>query len=667
MEGHGPAILSELALLFMIALAAALIIRSLRLPTIVGYLLAGIIAGPFAFGLLHDTSQIRDLSELGVVLLLFSIGLEISPSRLWELRREALIGGTIQVVGTAALAGGLAVAFGLPLPVAAAIGFFISLSSTAVALRLLGDDGQLDSPHGRFALAVLLLQDLAVVPITLAIPLLAGQESGAGAIGLLLLKTVGLIALVLILARRIVPWLLDRVAARRSRELFLLSVAAIVLATAWLTTFAGLSPALGAFLAGLVISETEHRHLALAEAAPFRELFLAVFFLSIGMLLDLGALIAAPWLPLLMTVVVYLGKGAIVGGLARLFGRTPAQALRAGAYLGQVGEFSFVILLIASSTGLIGEALMQPLVATAALTLLATPFASKGAEKLAARLAARHPEPVEQLGAEHKEEAGHVLIIGYGLGGRSIAKVLRALGVPYRISEMNPVTVQQEKANGEPILLGDASRPEVLEALGIHHAKAAVVAINDPHTLRPIIQVLKREAPGITVLVRTRFASDLEELHRLGADVAIPEELETSLQVVGTLLRRLGFPGETIRRHLDELRQEGYRLAPSTIPWAHSVQELDAIELRSVILEEQDPAIGKTLVDMNLRQETGATVVTVIRERSSLLDPAHAVLEVGDRLVLTGTEDALISASNLLRHGKAVENAAQHDESASPQ
>lgn len=661
MEGHGPAILSELALLFMIALAAALLIRSLRLPTIVGYLLAGIIAGPFAFGLLHDTSQIRDLSELGVVLLLFSIGLEISPSRLWELRREALLGGTFQVVGTAALAGGLSVAFGLPLPVAVAIGFFISLSSTAVALRLLADQGQLDSPHGRFALAVLLLQDLAVVPITLAIPLLAGQESGAGAIGLLLLKTVGLIALVLILARRIVPWLLDRVAARRSRELFLLSVAAIVLATAWLTTFAGLSPALGAFLAGLVISETEHRHLALAEAAPFRELFLAVFFLSIGMLLDLGALIASPWLPLALTVVVYLGKGAIVGGLARLFGRSPAQAVRAGAYLGQVGEFSFVILLIANSTGLIGEALMQPLVATAALTLLATPFASKGAERFAARIAARHPQPVEPL-SDHEAEVGHVLIIGYGLGGRSIAKVLRALGVPYRISEMNPVTVQQEKANGEPILLGDASRPEVLEALGIHHAKAAVVAINDPHTLRPIIQVLKREAPEITVLVRTRFASDLEEMHRLGADVAIPEELETSLQVVGTLLRRLGFAGETIRRHLDELRQEGYRLAPSTIPWAHSVQELDAIELRSVILEEQDPAIGQTLVDLNLRQETGATVVTVIRERNSLLDPAHAVLEVGDRLVMTGTETALVSASELLRHGISGEEEDQKHE-----
>jgi len=653
LENHLPGMLSELAFLFVAALTAALLIRAIRLPTILGYLFAGVIVGPHALGMLHETSQLHNLSELGVVLLLFSIGLEISPSRLWQLRREALIGGTIQVIGTAAIAAEIARLFGLPFGVAVVIGFFISLSSTAVALRLLSEKGQLDSTHGRFSLAILLLQDLAVVPITLAIPLLAGEQSGIGAIGLLVAKTVGLILLVLLLARRLVPALLDRVAAKRSREMFLLAIAAIVLATAWLTTIAGLSPALGAFLAGLVISETDHRHLALAEAAPFRELFLAVFFLSIGMMLDLGQLFASPLLPLGLAVSVYLGKGLIVGGLAMMFGRDRSTAIRAGAHMGQVGEFSFVVLLIATSSGLIDDAILQPMVATAALTLMATPFVTKGGDVFAAGLAKRNPAPVE--GFDIHETGGHVMIIGFGLGGRSIAKVLKALGVPYRISEMNPETVQNEKRKGESILLGDASRPEVLEALGIHEAKAAVIAINDPHSLRPIIQVVRRERPDLQILVRTRFASDIAELHKLGADVAIPEELETSLQVVGTLLRRLGFPGEIIRRHLDELRHEGYSLAPSIIPWAGALHELEAIELRSVILEAKDHAVGQTLVDLNLRAETGATVVTVIRERNPLLDPAHALLEPGDRLVLTGPEDALQAATLALRKGVSME------------
>jgi CPA2 family monovalent cation:H+ antiporter-2 len=646
---HGHDIFTPLLTLFMVTFGAAALMKLLRVPMLLGFLAAGVLAGPSGLDILHGEG-LSSLAELGVVLLLFTIGLELSIENLWKLRREALIGGGLQLLLTSAFGVGAGLAFGLDTGTSVVVGFFLALSSTAVVLRLLADRGESDTPHGRISLAILLLQDVAVVPMVLAVPLLAGGGSSLDILWTLL-RAVLVVSIVVFAARRGVPLLLDRVSILRTREGFLLGIAAIVFFTTWVTMKAGLSPALGAFLAGIVISETEHRHIALAETTPFRDLFLAIFFVTVGMLLDLQVILANPLPLLLLAVAVYLVKAGVIGGVVRVLGYPGSVAIRTGAALGQVGEFSFVILLAAASAGIADDALIQTLLATAAITLLLSPFMPDLANRFVQRPSSgRAGEPLTESDTDPGRPP-HVIIVGFGHGGRTVARALKALGIPYRIAEMNPNTVREQAKRGEPIIRGDASKPEILEALEIHHACAAVVAINDPKALRAVLQRLKREQDDLHVIVRTRWASELDELYSLGASRVIPEELETSLKVAGDLLRHLGVSGPVIGRHLDELRAEGYAMAPHPVPMGDQAAPLpEGASMLTTTIEARDRAVGKSLIDLHLRGETGATVQTVTREGKSLLDPAHTPLLEGDQLVLTGGREALDAACERLRY-----------------
>ncbi|MBD3167696.1 sodium:proton exchanger [bacterium] len=655
----GPLFVGDLVILFVAAIAAIIVMRLLRLPSIIGYLLAGVLIGPSALGLLGDPKQVKDLAEMGVILLLFTIGLEISPTRLWKLRREAIIGGGLQIAGMVLFGAIGSRLFGFAWGPAVVIGFFLSLSSTAIVLRLLSDRGEMDSPHGRNSLAILLMQDIIVVPMMLMVPMLTGEGSGPLSLLWIFGKAILLIVVVMVLARRAIPWVMDHISALRSREGYLLMVAGIVFSTAWLTMLAGLSPALGAFVAGLVISESEHRHLAMAETVPFRDLFLAVFFVSIGMMLDLRALAADPWTPIALAVGVYLGKGFLIAGIVRMLGYPGTAAFRAGAALGQVGEFSFVILLTGVSAGLIDGALSQALVATAALTMFATTGVMGGVQAMlkrsgeAASSTTPSPEPEEAPPPEdaHGAKRDHVVLIGYGYGGRAMGRTLAALGISFEAIDMNPRTVQNYRRDGVPIILGDATHPDILRDVSIASARAAVVSINDPNALRPILQRVRHEAPNIRLFVRTRFASEISEMLDLGADDVVPDELETSFQIAARLMHTLGVPWDVVRRHLAELRSEGYKMLPSPVPLPTDMALPDGVAIERVTLEDSDYSVGLSLVELNLRRETGASVISLVRAGDTLFDPAHTNLEPGDCLVLSGNESALREAAVFLSSG----------------
>ncbi len=641
---HEASFLIDILLLFGAALVALLVMRLIRGPVIIGYLIAGAVASP----ILGHGEHIHVLSEIGVTLLLFSIGLEISPSKLWSLRREALIGGTLQVLLTVGVVFGVSAGFGVSLPAAIVLGMAFSLSSTALILRMLTQRGLMDTPYGRISLAVLLFQDMAVIPMTLLIPLLAGTEAHSGdPAWVFLVKAAIVFGGAILLSRKAVPWVLDKLATSGTREGFLLGVAGIVFGTAWLTTYIGLSPALGAFLAGLLISESEHRINALAEVAPFRDLFLAVFFVSVGMYIDPLTLLSAPVVPLLIAGGLYLFKSSLVVGLVRLLKYPLAPAVRSGAYLGQVGEFSFVLLLLGASLGVLNEGLMQSAVSAVALTLLLTPMMIFLADRWADKRALA-------TGEVENDFAGgeHVLIIGFGHGGQAVATSLKAAGLSYRIAEMNPDTVKRWKKKGEPIVRGDAATHEMLEVLDAHHAGTAVVAINDPQAVRAVVLRLRETAPDMYIIVRARYATEMHELYKLGANEVVSEEFEASLHIVSLVLHHLGVPTDVADRSIDQLRDRCYRQLRSPALQTGAIPALKGVEVRPFTVRENDAVVGQTVVEMHVRKRTEATVAAVVRGEELLLHPADTPLEAGDSLVLLGPPRVLDRAETYLETGQ---------------
>ena len=661
---HDTHLLTDLLILFAVGFGAAMLMKLLRLPTLIGFLLAGVLVGPSGLHLLHE-ENIQGLSELGVLLLLFTIGLELSLKQLWELRREAMIGGGLQLALTALIAGGVAALLGVDTRSAIAIGLVVALSSTAVALRLLGEQDLLNTPHGRIALAILLLQDMAVVPLTLLIPMLAG-EGGVLDVLLVIGKALVLVVLLVVVARKVMPWLLDRIAAIRTREGYLLGVGAIVFLITWLTGLAGLSPALGAFLAGLVISETKHKHLALAESAPFRDLLLAVFFVSVGMLIDLQVFFASPWLPLALGVIIYVGKTGLIASIVRGLGYPWRVGLQGGASIGQIGEFSFVLLLLAAQLNVLDSVMVQLMLATAAITLFLTPIAvgatNRGRLPTSAgdtRLGETHPGTPPQVDTEDRNDTRldetslailpSVLIIGYGPSGRATARTLTALGFEWRALEMNPATVRSERKAGNPVELGDASRLEVLKGVGVQDAAAVVITINDRQAVRPILLRLRQIAPELHIIVRARFAVERAELLGLGANVVVPEETDGALTIVDQVMRFFNVPWDVRQHHLDEMREQNYSLRTSSV--ADMIQQDsrgDETGLTSLTMEKDWAAVGKTIIELNLRQRSDATVAAVIRDGLIMSRTTETAFAVGDRLLLIGDNEAIARAREIL-------------------
>jgi len=651
-------VLRDIVLLLLASLPIVFVCGRLRLPTIIGYMLTGVVIGPSGLGVIGDVHAVETLAEIGVVLLLFTIGLEFSLEKLLAMQRVVFLGGGMQV-GVTIVAAMLLAHWGVGLawPSAIFVGFLVALSSTAIVLKTYVDRAESDTPHGRMAIGILLFQDLCIVPMMLFLPLLSGQRT---ANLWYILKTLGLAAgsvlLIMLLARRVFPFLLQWLVTLRSREVFVSFAVLACLGTAWLTSQAGLSLALGAFIAGVVLSESEYSHQIVADILPFRDIFNGIFFVSIGMLLSLEVLTTTWPVVFGLVALIVVGKTLLAFAAIKALGRTPRVALMAALGIAQIGEFSFVLLKVGAEAGLLEGAAYQTFLAASILTMLATPFLIALAPALgyqAGRWTGIADTP-DTGAAELPPVSGHVIIAGYGLNGRNLARVLRAAGIPYRIIELNIESIRAGRKQGEPILYGDGTRREVLHAARIEAARVLVVAISDATATRRIAALAREMNPNLHIIVRTRFVSEMNGLYALGVQQVIPEEFETSLEIFARVLREYGLSRQYIQQQVEMIRREGYRLLDADCPERTTlITELATVIENATTLALRLPpeglAIGKSLRELALRPTFGVTVVAVQRGAETTVNPdADFVLEAGDVLVLLGRPEKLESATAYL-------------------
>ncbi|HTV17198.1 MAG TPA: cation:proton antiporter [Polyangiaceae bacterium] len=645
METH---FLKDLLIVFALGGLVVYALRAIKLPPIVGLLVAGAAMGPHGFSLVEDVHRVEVLAEVGVVLLLFTVGLEFSLGQLLKMWRMLVFGGGGQVLACIALVA-LCTSFqgaGLGKPIF--FGFLAALSSTAIVLRSFAERAQLNSPLGRIVLGVLLFQDLCIVPLMLVTPLLSGQGGGAASLFTTLAEAIVVVVAVVLFARWLVPPLLLKVVQSRSRELFLTFLLVLCLGTAYLTSLAGLSLALGAFLAGLAVSESEYSHQALAEAIPFRDAFGSLFFVSIGMLMDVRFVFAEPLLVLGVLIALVLIKTATAALPALWLGYPVHLSLNAGLALAQVGEFAFVLSRAGLDLGLINATENQVFLSASVLSMLVTPFLIYAGRELGRRLPsdaiARRPASLDE--SEPFIASDHVVIAGYGVNGQNLARALSSAGISYAIVEMNPETVRAARGRGEPMHYGDCTRVAVLESLGIQRARMYVVAISDAASTRQTTSLARSLNPSLDILVRTRFVAEVEELRRLGANEVIPEEFETSIEIFARVLHRFDVPKNLILDAVARVRGGMYDMLRGANrtqrPLTSKISGLDALELERFELRPGSTVIGRTLSELELRQTTGATVLAV--KRGAVLHSSPTgdfCLEASDTIVVLGEPSAI--------------------------
>lgn len=660
------ALIRDFVSIFSLAIAVLFFCHRVRVPTTVGFILTGVLAGPYALGLVQSVHEVEILAEIGVILLLFTIGVEFSFANLLQIRRSVLIAGPIQVAATCLAGLALAILVGKPCGEAIFIGFLLSLSSTAIVLKLLQERAEVDSPHGRTSLGILIFQDIIIVPMTLFVPLLSGQTENIVASFLALMgKGLVIILLVIFSAKWIVPQLLYQIARTRNRELFLLVIVVICFAVAWFTASAGLSLALGAFLAGLIVSETEYSHQTLGSILPFRDVFSSFFFISIGMLLDVAFLLKHPGLIALLTLGVLLVKSGLAGLAALLLGFPLRTATLIGLALFQVGEFSFILSRVGVAQGLFSGLSYQLFLDVTILTMAATPLVMALAPR-AADAILRLPLPVrlktrsylvQKIEGEAPKD--HLLIIGFGLNGRNLAQAAKTQGIPYMIIEMNPETVRKEKVGGEPIYYGDATQKEVLRHANVQEARIVVVAINDPTATRRITGLVRSLNPRAHIIVRTRYLQELQPLFDLGANNVIPEEFETSVEIFTLVLNKYLVPKEEIERLVSELRANCYMLfrglSEELEPSKDSKHYLHDLEISTFRLNDRAPLVGKSLAQMELRKKHGITVLTIRRNSQMFPNPEpNMQLQANDLLIVMGAPHNLTNSTWLFQNPEKV-------------
>ncbi|HYD29471.1 MAG TPA: monovalent cation:proton antiporter-2 (CPA2) family protein [Azospirillaceae bacterium] len=563
---HDAAFLFDAIALLGAAIFVVPLFQRFRIPAVLGYLVAGAMLGPHTPGPVIDAALPQVLAEFGVVFLLFSIGLELPLSRLQAMRRFIFGLGVLQVAATAGVIGLVAYASGLSPEAALVIGATLSFSSTATVLTLLVERGETMARYGRVAIAVLIFQDLAVVPVLTLLPLLSGENAASipAALALAGLKGIGAIAVILVLGRFVVRPIYQYVAAVKSPEVFTATNLFIVLLIGWGTAQVGMSMALGAFLAGLVIADTAYRHQVEADIEPFRGLLLGLFFMTVGMALDLPLIGRNVFLIAALTAALLAGKALILAALARLVGLGIANALRVGLVLAQGGEFAFVVIGKAMGLDLLDGETGQILLSVVAISMAVTP-----ALAACAHHAARWHEDrwgKERFGLETGDLKGHVLIAGYGRVGRAVARILTAHDIPYVALDQDTQRVAKARERALPVYYADASQAGVLRAAGIERARSAVVTVNRPSVAERTVAGIRRHAPALDIVVRAHDLGQCPVLEAAGATAVVPEAMEASLQLAGLVLRSTGLPAEAVERGLDAFRQDNYALLADNAP-----------------------------------------------------------------------------------------------------
>ncbi len=645
--------LKSIIIIFGISAVVVFMLHRLKIPSVAGFLLAGMLLGPHVFHLMEDMEMIRSLAEIGVILLLFTIGLEFSLARFLKMRLEVFGIGGFQVLLTGTLTALIFYQWTGQTNTAIFAGFLVALSSTAIVMNMLSDKAEVDSPHGRISIGVLIFQDICIVPFMLFIPILSG-EAGIVEIVLVMGKAVAIIAVVLVSARWIVPTLLHRIVHTRNRELFVITILILCFGIAFITAEFGLSLALGAFLAGLVISESEYAHETISTILPLRDSFTGLFFISVGMLMDISFFIDN------LLVVLSLVTGIIVLKFFSAFipmyvlRRPMRTSIQASLDLAQVGEFSFVLAIAGLSAGLISNDMYQWFLSASVLTMLMTPFVMRFSPTISSRLSSHSLlsklENIRTVSEDREapaQKSDHIIIIGFGLNGRNLARVLREVNVPYAILEMNIGTVRDMQKHGEPIYYGDGTKIEVLHGLGIKTARIIVIAISDPASCRNIVKTVRHENPGLFIIARTRYAAEVDELLELGADEVVPEEFETSVEIFSRVLTQYQIPKNEIFDYVDMIREDGYRALRQTVmttrkPLFDKCTVLSKVDVELFTVRENSYVFGKSMEDLQMRTRTGTTIIAV--ERSNLMNTSpepEFKFEVGDIVFLTGKREGI--------------------------
>jgi K+:H+ antiporter len=654
---HAVVSLQSVLILLASGVIAVALCRLLHLPAIIGYLLTGLALGPHALGLVSDREETRRLAEFGVVFLMFSIGLEFSLAKLLAMRRAVFGLGVAQVIATLAIALIATMVFGGSWQVGVALGGVAAMSSTAIVSKLLAERLELDTPHGREVMGVLLFQDLAVVPLLVLIPALAQPADAIGAaVAIALGKAAAALAVLIVGGPRLMRGWLGIVARRRSDELFVLNVLLVTLALAFVTAAAGLSLVLGAFLAGMLISETEYRFRVEEDIKPFRDVLLGLFFVTVGMMLDLRLVSGEFAVVLGLFALLTLGKFALIALISAAFGAAPGTALRVGLALAQGGEFGFVLLALAA--GLAPEPVIQALLAAMILSMLATPFVIAASDRIVLRLARSewmqrslelHRIAVQSLAIER-----HVIVLGYGRNGQRLARLLEAEGVRYVALDLDPERVREAAAAGDTVVFADSSRREALIAAGIARAAAAVVTFADANAALRALSHIHGLNPSLPVIVRARDEADIARLTAAGASEVVPEAFESGVMLASHTLVWVGVPLSRVMRRVSQVRGEQYGLLRGLFPGrGDNDGESDAAaRLHAVSLDAHAHAVGKAIGALNLGQ-LGVQVRAVRRPGAKAkLGAADAgALQAGDVVILLGEPEPLAVAENRLLLG----------------
>ncbi len=649
---HLP-LLQDFLILLSFSAFVVFVLQRLKLPSILGFLLTGILIGPYGLGFVNESEQIEVISEIGVILLLFVIGMELSIKHLISIKKTVFIGGTLQVGLTVLVSGAIYYWLGNSWNESIFIGFLFSLSSTAIVLKILQDRNEISAPHGRNALAILIFQDIIVVPMMLFTPIIAGQSDNvANSVLMLLLKTAVVVVITIISARYLVPRLMHVIAKTGSKELFLITTITICFAVAFLTSQAGLSLALGAFLAGLIISESEYSHQATSIILPFRELFTSFFFISIGMLLDLQFFGVHIGFILSIVVAVFFIKSLIAAFAVAVLKYPPRAFLLTGLALFQVGEFAFILSKVGIEYGMLSAETNQYFLAVSIVSMLLTPFViifsdriSSGIMKLKLIKALDKKMTGASDRVEHPVDEGlknHLVIVGYGINGANLAKAAAFSEIPYSIIELNAETVRNERKKGIPILFGDATQEYILELVNLPKARVVVIAISDPVATKAIVRHIREVSQTVHLVVRTRYVKEIPELIALGADDVIPEEFETSIEIFSRTLHSFLVPEDDIEHFVGMIRADNYGLFQNkkSIPKTFRPTNFPDFNISCLKVQtDNEGIVGKSIDELEIRNKFGVNILGILRkgELVSNVNPYEKIFQ-RDVLYVMGSQ-----------------------------
>ncbi|PKN19487.1 MAG: hypothetical protein CVU71_08255 [Deltaproteobacteria bacterium HGW-Deltaproteobacteria-6] len=644
----------QLIIILGFSIPVIYIFNKIKLPSIIGFLITGIIIGPFGLKLIDDTAGIQFLAEIGVAFLLFTIGIEIQLSRFLKNLSEILLTGGMQILCTFTVGMAIGLAMQLSVSQSVFIGFVLAHSSSALILKILKDRSDENAPQGRISIGIILFQDVMVVPMMLLIPFLAGN-SGADVWMIVwkLVKSILIIVVILAAARYVIPRLLERLVSMNMRDVLVIASVVIAMGIAGVTESLGLSLAIGAFLAGLALSDTDFTHQIISDITPFRDVFLSVFFVSFGMILNLDFLRSNPGYIILISLIIILIKAAIVFGLVKLLGYPLRIALLSGVLLSQIGEFSFVLASQGFKNNIISNDIYQTFIGASVLTFIVTPLLVSLVYYLLARK--NFFDPAQEIKPDERTHvSNHVIICGMGLNGRNLVRVLKDTAINYVIIDLNFQKIKKSKSKGDKnTIWGDAASVEILRRANVEAARVMVIAISDRFLTKSCLSNAKAINPRLHVIVRTKYLADIEDLLAMGADDVIPEEFETSIQIFSRVLKMFHIPNSIILAQGNIIRNKSYGVFREVRYTQEAFDQISQILAQGTIetyfIAAGNPIIGRSIREVNLKAQSGALIINIIRNNQTITNPpSEFILETADQLIIFGSHSAIDQALVIL-------------------